>query len=193
MTVREGDAEITTALYPRLLGSAWPNVAHAVRCAHAARPVVRSRGRLCVTNGPAPLARIAARMLWLPRPGDEVDTCLVVDAEAGEERWVRTFDGRRLDSRQYLGSGGELAERYGAFEFRFRLELARGGIVFRQVGAALWLRKFRLRLPARCAPRVIACEEPAGEGAVAVHVLVELPLLGPVLTYDGTIAVEAPA
>ena len=193
MTVSGSASEISTALYPRLLGSAWSNVAEAVRGVHAARPVACSRGRVRVTNGPAPLARILARMLWLPRPGEAVDTRLVVNAAAGEERWVRTFDGRRFDTRQYLATGGELAERYGVFEFRFRLELSRGGIVFRQVGAALWLRHFRLRLPARCAPKVIACEEPAGDREVAVHVLVDLPLLGPVLTYDGTIAVEAPA
>jgi len=168
-------------------------VAEAVRGVHAARPIACSRGRVRVTNGPAPLARILARMLCLPRPGDGVDTRLVVNAAAGEEQWVRTFDGRRLDTRQYLATAGELAERYGVFEFRFRLELSGGGIVFRQVGAAVWLRRFRLRLPASCAPRVTACEEPAGERDVAVHVLVELPLLGPVLAYDGTIAVEAPA
>jgi hypothetical protein len=191
VTVHGSGAEIST-LYSRLLGASWSSVAEAVRGVHAARPIACSHGRVRVTNGPAPLARILARMLWLPRPGDAVDTRLVVNAAAGEEQWVRTFDGRRLDTRQYLATGGELAERYGAFEFRFRLELSGGGIAFRQVGAAVWLRTFRLRLPSSCAPRVTACEEPAGEHDVAVHVLVELPLLGPVLAYDGTIAVEAP-
>jgi uncharacterized protein DUF4166 len=97
VTVHGSGAEIST-LYPRLLGSAWSNVAEAVRGVHAERPVARMRGRVRVTNGPAPLARILARMLCLPRPGDAVDTRLVVNAAAGEEQWVRTFDGRRLDT-----------------------------------------------------------------------------------------------
>ncbi len=89
------------------------------------------------------------------------------------------------------GAGeGELAERIGLLELRFRLEASDGSLVFRQVGAALLLGSLRLRLPAASAPRVDAREDPAGARQIRVHVRVALPAVGPLLTYEGTMNIE---
>ncbi len=178
------------ALYARLLGTSWLQVADEVRAVHSTAPIVRARGRLRISHGRSRVARVLARVLRLPRATDAAETRLVVTSVADGEQWLRAFDDRRLDTRQYFAGDGELAERIGILEFRFRLEASDGGILFRQLEAALLCGSLRLRLPTTWTPRVIAREDPAGANQVHVHVQVELPAVGPVLTYDGTIEIE---
>jgi Domain of unknown function (DUF4166) len=129
-------------------------------------------------------------VLRLPRASHAAETRLVVTPDASGERWRRTFDGRCLDTWQYQAGEGELAERFGLLEFRFRLEASEGSVVFHQVEAALLCGPVRLRLPAMCAPVVDAREDPAGADRISLHVRVGLPALGPVLTYDGIVEIE---
>jgi hypothetical protein len=178
------------ALYARLLGSSWLQVAEPIRAAHASGPTVRARGRLRIVHGRSRLARFLARLLRLPRASDAAETRLVITSGADGERWLRTFDDRRLDTRQYQAADCELAERIGVLEFRFRLETSDGSLLFRQLEAAFLCGPVRLRLPAPWAPSVEAREDPAGPHRIYVHVRVALPALGPVLTYDGTIDIE---
>ena len=178
------------ALYARLLGSSWLQLADAVRLAHATAPAVRARGRFRITHGRSHAARFLAWVLRLPRACDAAETRLLVTSGANGERWLRTFDGRELHTRQYQAGNGALAERIGILEFRFRLEASEGSLLYRQLDAAFLCGPIRLRLPAALAPTVDAREDPAGARQTAVHVLVALPGLGPVLTYDGTIDIE---
>lgn len=178
------------ALYARLLGTSWLQVAEQVRAAHAAEPIVRARGRFHISHGHSHVARVLARVLRLPRATDAAETRLVVTSVADGEHWLRAFDDRRLDTRQYMAGDGELAERIGILEFRFRLEASDGGILFRQLEAAVLCGSLRLRFPTTWTPRVIAREDPAGANQVHVHVQVDLPAVGPVLTYDGLIEIE---
>lgn len=151
---------------------------------------IRARGRLRITNGPGHAAGFWARVLRLPRASDAAETRLVVTPDASGERWRRTFDDRCLDTRQYQAGDGELAERFGLLEFRFRLEASEGSLIFHQLEAALLCGPVRLRLPAACAPTVYAREDPVSADRVSVHVRVDLPAFGPVLTYDGTVEIE---
>jgi hypothetical protein len=78
-------------------------------------------------------------------------TVLVVATRGDGEHWLRTFDGRRLEMRQYESRESELAERFGVLEFRFRLE---GGLW--SVADPQWL--FRLTgMPLANHPAVFAC------------------------------------
>jgi hypothetical protein len=129
-------------------------------------------------------------LLRLPRPSDAAETRLIVTARADAEHWLRTFDDRCLDTRQYQAGEGELAERIGVLEFRFRLEASNGSLLYRQLDAALLFGSVRLRLPAAWAPRIDAREDPAGAQQIRIHVGVALPALGRLLTYDGTITIE---
>ena len=178
------------SLYARLLGSSWPQLADPVRIIHGTNATVRARGRLRVTHGRSHLARVVARVLRLPCACDAADTRLTITPGADGETWLRSFGDRQLDTRQYEAGAGELAERIGVLEFRFRLEALEGSLLFRQLEAAVLLGSMRLPLPASCVPRVEAREDAAGADRVCVHVSVTLPALGPILTYDGTIAIE---
>ncbi|HEX9365894.1 MAG TPA: DUF4166 domain-containing protein [Vicinamibacterales bacterium] len=177
------------ALYAGVMGSAWLELAEPIRVAHAST-TVRARGRLRIGHGRGPAARWLARLLGLPRANDAAETRLVITPDAGGELWRRTFDERRLDTRQYRAGDGELAERFGVLELRFRLDASQGSLVFRQTEAAFLCGTVRLRIPAVLAPRVDAREDPAGARQVSIRVRVVLPAVGPVLTYDGTIDID---
>jgi hypothetical protein len=183
-------ANAPRALYAQLLGASWPQLAEPVRLIHTPESTVRARGRFRIAHGRSHVARFLARLLRLPRARDAADTRLVVIACADGEQWRRTFDDRRLDSRQYQAGECDLAERIGLLELRFHLEASEGALVFRQLAAALTVGSVRLRLPAAWAPKVDAREDAAGPHQIRVHVRVELPVLGPVLTYDGIIDIE---
>jgi hypothetical protein len=171
------------------LGSSWQELAEPIRRVHASG-TVRARGRLRITNGRGYAAGFCARVLRLPRASEAAETRLVVTPDASGERWRRTFGDRCLDTRQYQAGDGELAERFGLLEFRFRLEASEGSLVFHQLEAALLCGPMRLRLPAACAPTVDAREDPSGADRISVHVTVALTAFGPVLTYDGTVEIE---
>jgi hypothetical protein len=143
-----------------------------------------------VGHGGSRAARLLAHVLRLPEAGDAVNTRVVVTPDEGGERWLRTFGTRALNTRQYPAGGGSVAERIGPLELRFRLEPSDGGTVYRQLAAAVIVGPARLPLPHWCAPRVTAREEPAGDHRIRIDVRVELPLVGPILGYAGTIDLE---
>ena len=55
---------MTRALYARLLGDSWLQVAEPIRFAHASGPTVRARGRLRIAHGRSPVARFARNPEW---------------------------------------------------------------------------------------------------------------------------------
>ena len=131
-----------------------------------------------------------AALLRLPRANAAAETRLRVTTEGSTERWQRTFDGRHLDTRQYQTDEGELGERIGILEFRFRLERSGGSLIFRQAKAAVMMGSLRVPLPERWLPVVEAREDAAGAQRISVHVRVVLPGIGPLMTYEGIIDVE---
>ena len=177
-------------LYAGVLGSAWLDLADSVRAAHAPGATLRARGRLRIAHGRGPAARWLARLLRLPRASEAAEARLVVTRDAGGEQWRRTFGDRRLDTRQYGADNGDLAERFGLLEFRFRLAALQGSLIIRQVEAALMCGPVRIRIPSAWAPSVDAREDPAGARRIRVLVRVALPVVGPVLTYDGAVDIE---
>jgi hypothetical protein len=154
---------------------------------------VRAHGVFRVGNGGSAAARGLARLLRLPAPGDAVDVRLLVEPCEGGERWRRTFDGRAMNSRQYPAGNGDLAERFGLIEFRFRREGTDGSSRFRQTRAAIVAGPVRIPLPHLCAPAVTAREDVIGESTRRVDVRIALPLVGTLLTYQGIIDVEEAA
>lgn len=179
-----------SGLYARLLGSSWMQLAEPVRFAHATESMVCARGRLRIAHGRGYIARVLAAMLRLPRENGAAETRLVVTARGDGEHWRRTFDDRCLATRQYPTGDRELGERISILEFRFRLDVSDGSLVFRQVEAAVVCGSVRVRIPAAWAPRVDAREDPAGAHRIRIRVGVVLPALGPVLTYEGIIDLE---
>jgi hypothetical protein len=180
---------LAAPLYMRILGDSWAQLGAPVRALHATSSIVRAQGYLRIEHG-RQVARLVARMLRLPPPTAAAETRLTVTARGDGEQWQRTFAGRRLDTRQYESSRSELAERFGMLEFRFRLDVSDGRLLYVQREAAVLCGPARLRIPASWAPRVEARETPAGPKRVNVEVHVCLPGVGPLIAYHGLIDVE---
>jgi hypothetical protein len=177
-------------LYVRVIGDAWAQVAEPIRRVHASHSIIRASGRLRVEDGRHFLARMLARMLRLPRPTAAAETHLTVTAGPEGEHWQRTFNGRRLKTRQYESNTFELAEQFGVLEFRFRLDASGGNLLYVQQEAAVLFGPVRLRIPAAWAPRVEAREDPAGPTRIKVAVRVALPGIGQLIAYDGFVDIE---
>ena len=151
---------------------------------------MRSRATLRVERGRNRVATLLAWLLRLPRASDSVEARLIVTPRGDAEQWCRSFDGRRFDTRQYATPHGELAERVGAIEFRFRLDVEEGSLVFRHAGAAFAIGALRLAPPAAWTPAVEAREDAAGPRRLHIQVKLTVPAVGPVLTYAGTVDYE---
>jgi Domain of unknown function (DUF4166) len=155
-------------------------------------PMLRGRGVLRVAHGGNAAARMVARLFLLPAAGDAVETRVIVTPAANGEHWLRTFGTRALNTRQYPAGDNAFAERLGPLEFRFRREPYDGGTMFRQIGAAIVIGPLRAPLPRWCAPTVAAREDRPAERRVRIDVRVALPIVGPILSYAGTIDLEEP-
>ncbi len=153
---------IRTGLYPRLLGDRWLGLDEAVRRMHDAGQTRRARGLFRVAHGEGTLANLLLRLSHLPATHEAVETQLKVTCDGVAEKWTRDFGGESLVSEQREAEGRLLAEKFGAVEFRFHLEIAGGGLTYHQKMASLRAGSFSLRLPHWAAPRVTAREERAG-------------------------------
>ena len=161
------DADAPRALYARLLGSSWLQLAEPVRFVHSRETTARAHGRLRIQHGRSLAARILARLLRLPRPADAAETRLVVTSHAGGERWLRTFADRRFDTRQYLAGGPGPADRGPADRVpadrgrRGRARRAdwppRVSVSPRSLGGKPRLSTGRRRLAVGIAPPAVAC------------------------------------
>lgn len=179
------------ALYRRVLGSraAWlPGPVAAVHCGSTS---VRVAGWMRVERGSSWLSRLVATVARLPRAAPRVWTQLTIDRRGGDERWTRRFgDSRAVCSRQAAGSDGELVEHIGVFAFAFVLDATEQGLGFRQQAFRVRLGGLSVRVPAALEPHVDAAVVAAADGGVVVSVRVDAPGVGPVLAYDGTVAIE---
>lgn len=161
-----------------------------MRRAHADGRPLYAHGSLHVEHGDRLLARFLARLLRLPGPAPAAESRLVVTPGDAGEQWQRTIGRQLFTSRQYDAGGGELAERFSLFEFRFRLQPAAGGLTFDQVGTFVRCGFAAVPLPRIWWPRVEAHEAPAGARCTHISVRVAAPFVGLIIAYQGTMETE---
>lgn len=173
------------ALYPRFLGPLWHELDAPVRRAHLNGEPFCGVGSFRVRHGTGHLERLLAWLLRMPSATECADTQLIVTPLGPGERWLRSFDGRSFVIAQRAADGCELLERIGPLELRFRLEVRDGALLYRQASAALRFGPLRVPLSPRLAPRVEAREEPAGADRTHVLVVVSVPYVRFLLSYEG--------
>jgi hypothetical protein len=177
-------------LYQCVLGDGWFDLDPVIQRAHAGAWPVAAAGRMQVQHGRGLIARLLAGVLRLPRETAAASIQLVIVPEGRSERWVRNFADRRLETHQFLAGDGELGERAGRLELRFRLVPLRGSLLYKQVGVAIAIGPIRLWLPRAFAPVVDAREDAAGDNRVLVSIKLSLPLVGLLLAYGGAVEIE---
>ena len=187
----EANSRVPIGLYPRVLGDSWNNLDETVRHFHVQGRPVRATGSFRIRHGNGRLAGWLLRLCGMPPAGAAVPTQLVVTPHGHGEQWVRTFGDQPLATTQ-CGRGRDLlVEHLGMLEFRFRLEVTDGVLIYRQTGVALCLGPLSVPLPRCVAPHVVAREEPGG-GANQTHVSVQvlMPWVGLLIAYEGTVTSE---
>lgn len=173
---------VDSVLYSRLLGDDWKLLAENIRLAHSV--MSSRRGRFRVAHGTSWLARRMAQWSRLPAAVEDVETCLEIIAEGQTERWLRRFGSNDFTTRQWEGKNRLLTEQFGEWELAFKLCAVDGKLLYEQRGAKLSLCGVRIAVPRMCAPLVVASEMSDGE-RVLVSVVVTLPLVGRLISYEG--------
>jgi len=173
-------------LYERLLGPAWPQLSPAIQRAHHVTEQLDSAGHFDIIRGCGFLARLLLPWMGMPPAGQNVPTRLRMLRRGECEEWLRSFGEFPLNSIQHIHTRSVLAERFGRFEVRFRVEVRSGGICYRQCRGAVRLIGCWLPLPMWLSTRIDAAETPGqAPNRTRVHVTVRLPLAGLLLEYRG--------
>lgn len=125
-----------------------------------------------------------ASLLGLPAAGQNVSVRVEVKVEGDRERWVRQFEGRRVETVQWL-HGGLLMESFGATTFSSSLAIE--GPCLRYEFRRAWFAG--IPLPRRLAPFVDG-RVYAGDGGWRVAIRISAPLLGELVRYEGWVEPE---
>jgi len=176
-----------SALYPRVVGDGWSELPEIVRHVHGGRATIRLSGHLAIQGDSSRLARFLARLVRLPRSGQQVPTVLQVAPYSSGETWMRRFGDDRLVTRQWE-EDGLLVERIGLVRLVFSVAVSDGALVFRQVAAGFGFGRFWLPLPRVLAPvvraRVWAADEGLGLRVEVAHAA------GLLCCYEGVLGKE---
>jgi hypothetical protein len=199
-TMRDDPRPLQTAasqapsrLYPRLLGAAWDRLPPAVQRVHTDDALTHAEGVLQVSRAPGRLTGLLLDAARVPPASRAARVRLTVEhltsGHTGPaERWCRVFERCRLVTVQTEAPGGLLAERIGLLEFRFRLAVKDGAILFRQQRLVVCLGPVRLPLPHRLAPQIAGREAAADDGErTKVEVRVTTPGGSLLFSYHGAV------
>ncbi len=171
-------------VYPRTLGPAFAALPASLQRLH--QPGLRAQwsGRATVHSGSGPLATLIARLFGFPKAGTDIPVTVTFrTAPDGTETWARNFAGRLMISTQEAGTGRNshlIAERFGPFAFGLALVIRDNRL---NILPRRWT-LFGLPLPRALMPRGASYEEER-DAIFRFHVEIALPLIGPVVTYDG--------
>ena len=165
-------------LYARVMGQRFDALAPEVAAIHDVLRDGGARGRATVTGGGNPLARMIARIMRFPPPGEH-ELHVAIAERDGVERWTRDFGGHRFTS-ELSERGERLVERFGPLRFTFDLPSDGTGLRMAMRGWSC----LGVPLPLALAPRSDA-REWAEDGRFHFEVPIALPLVGPVVHYTG--------
>lgn len=171
-------------IHQQVLGPAFASLPPEVQALHQPGPRAVWSGRARVRRGTSRSANLVATLFNFPRAGADVPVTVAFRTDAtGRETWARTFDGRLMRSTQEAGTGRNqhlITERFGPFAFGLALVIHgdRLRIIPRRWSI------FGLPLPRFAMPHGDS-HDSVQQGKFHFHVEIALPLIGPVVRYDG--------
>jgi hypothetical protein len=170
------------SLFRRLAGASYETLPAAVLAMHEGAFPRRFTGRSSVERGRGWLARLLGAISSLPPAAQSMPVSIIITEAREGERWARDFGGHPMVSRMGF-DGGLLTERVGPNTFYFELTVADGALVWRLV------RVRSLGLPLPVSWFVVSPRESADAGRYRFDVRVELPVVGLLVHYRGTLDV----
>lgn len=150
----------------------------------------RIAGTFCVSRGSSWLSRILSWCLRLPRSGESVPLVLVITPEGDNERWVRQFGERRLETVCRHLPQGRWLERFGLLEFEFLVRKEQNTTYQDQKRCRFVIGALSIPLPSFLSPSIEGSEEACEDGSKSVHVVVSAPFAGKLLEYSGVVQAE---
>lgn len=171
---------MSSTLFQKLLGAPFFRLPDSVRALHSVRGQAQYAGRASIARGRNPLARLCAVVVGLPPSAADVPTTVEFRTDEDGETWLRSFGDYRMRSRLRIRDG-QLRERLGPLQFRFALHVSDGAIWWQTAGVRLF---GLLPLPASWFANV-RCREREHEGRYEFLVEASLPLVGPLIRYEG--------
>lgn len=173
-----------TEPYSGILGPVFSDLPAQMQALHRPGKLAVWTGRANVACGKGLLAPLVAALFRFPKAGQDqpVSVTFTTDAQ-GRETWARRFGARLMRSTQEAGTGRDealIVERFGPFRFGLALDWdgSRLQIIPRRWGIG------RLPLPRFLMPHGPAWEE-VKDDRFRFHVEIILPLIGPVVRYEG--------
>ncbi|MGV8961183.1 MAG: DUF4166 domain-containing protein [Stenotrophomonas sp.] len=167
-------------LFEQVLGAGFDQLPPVLRALHSIPQRRRYAGNGSIRRGRHWLVAPCAWLARLPRTAASVPVEVDFHVDHRGERWHRRFAGQPMHSRLWL-QDGKLHEQLGAVRFRFALEAVNGQILWRAERA--WAFGL-LPLPAGWFAGV-RCREREHRGRYEFLVDVALPLIGPLIRYEG--------
>ena len=175
------------SIYEQVLGTAFATLPASLQALHRPGPRARWAGRATVTRSASRMANLVARIFAFPAAGADIPVSVTfLTAPDGRETWGRNFAGRLMLSTQQAGRGRNqhlITERFGPLAFG--LAMVTDGNRLRVIPVRWSL--LGLPLPRRAMPRGQSYETEV-DGKFRFHVEIAVPLIGPVVTYDGWLA-----
>lgn len=178
---REEEAE--APLYRKISGSAFDQLPPRVRALHASAAPRQWSGHAEVRRGRGLLARVVAAVFGFPKAAARVPVMVAFAPEDGAERWTRNFGDHSFSSLQSCGTGKNqhlLVERFGPMSFAMALVIE---------GNRLCLVPRRWSFLGIPMPRFLlptgASFETEVDGKFHFSVDITVPLIGPVVAYEG--------
>lgn len=180
---REERSEVP--IYQHILGPAFDALPQPLQQLHGDLGARQWAGRADVERGQGLLAPLVAAIFGFPKAGTDVPVTVRLQPEAGGERWVRDFGGKRFSSLQSRGSGRDqhlLVESFGPA--RFSLALVMEGERLLLIPRRWSL--FGIPMPGFLLPRGTSFETVRDE-KFSFDVDISMPLIGRIVRYQGTL------
>ena len=183
---RHGDG--ATGIFRAVLADSLDTLPRSLRDFHTVAGDSRWHGTATVHAARNPVARLLARLFRLPLRSEEVPVRVCVERRADAERWIREFGKASFSSTLRVGSGKDdylVCERFGWVTVSLALVIRERRLYFVP-------RRWRIgivRLPGFLLPRGNSYEFDL-DGRFAFNVRFEVPVVGLIAAYEGSLQQE---
>ncbi|MEM9046250.1 MAG: DUF4166 domain-containing protein [Pseudomonadota bacterium] len=171
--------------FHQALGEDWSRLPATLQAFHGKTGARVYRGQADIARGNHPLARLVAWLFGFPPAGQAVPVKVTVTPDGDGEIWARQFGSHHFHSRLTCQGPGIVVERFGPFAFALPIDLTENGLSLPVATGEV----MGIPLPKALLPRSDAVETATAEG-FEFDIRLSLPLLGPMVHYQGDLAPE---
>lgn len=176
---------MSDAIFPALLGNTFQALPQSLRELHRGECSSEWEGKASIRGAQNFAGRVVAALFRLPADDHQTDVRVSIEVTRKGETWTRSFGDRQFRSFLSLGTGREtglMCERFGIITVAMAITWQDGKLRFAP-------RRWRigpLPLPSALRPKgdSFECER---EGTFAFNVCVEVPIVGLIAAYEGTL------